>query len=132
MAIGTLTLAWLLLAPAATPPDVIHINKLNFKIPIHITDPARKAEIKELRLFVSEDQGATWKQTDVATPDKDGFQYYARSDGQYWFSVQILDPQDKLQPPDIYKVPPCRRSWWTPGRPACGSSPRTGRGKTSW
>ncbi len=108
MAIGTLTLAWLLMAPGAPPSDVFHMNSPNFSIPIK-TDPSRRAEMKELRLFESRDQGATWNDVAVGSPDQKEFKYHAPADGTYWFSVQIVDNQGNKQPPDIYKVPPAQK-----------------------
>ncbi len=105
MATGTLTLAWLLLSASALPSDVWPLNQPRFEIPFRI-DEARRAEIKELLLFCSIDQGATWQQVAVSAPDKSGFQYAAPSDGLYWFSVCVVDRQNKREPADIYKSPP--------------------------
>ena len=43
---------------AAAPPDAYPYKEHDFDIPIRI-DPARKAEIRELHLYVSTDQGKT-------------------------------------------------------------------------
>lgn len=93
--------------PAASAPasDIVAINKRSFKIPILI-DPQRRPQIKQLILFVSTDQGQTWNQEVVRTPDQDHFPFRAQADGPYWFKVAIIDQQDNQQPPDIYKVPP--------------------------
>jgi hypothetical protein len=107
MAIGTLTIAWLLMTPAAVPADVKYINSPSFKIPITI-DAARRAEMKELKLVVSDDKGQTWKQEATALPDQagSGFPYFAKADGLYYFTVVVVDNQDKSQPPDPQMVPP--------------------------
>src|ERR1700736_127538 len=99
MATGTLMLAWMLSASPA-PADVYHINQQQLKIPISI-DPSRRAEIKELRLFVSADEGRTWNQQAVASPDQEAFSFYAPRDGLYWFSVAIVNQQGKQEPLDI-------------------------------
>jgi hypothetical protein len=69
MATGTLTLALLTLSAGAVPPDVVPMNGRNFQIPIHIAE-GQRGKIKELILFASSDQGATWNETQVAPPDK--------------------------------------------------------------
>jgi hypothetical protein len=108
MAAESLTLAWLLLAVGGAPGDVWPINQRNFQIPIRI-DEARRPELKELLLFCSSDQGRTWNQVAVATPDKGAFPFYAPADGIYWFSVCVIDRQGKREPADIYRSPPAQK-----------------------
>ncbi len=105
MTTGTLALAVVLLATGTVPPDVVPMNSRNFQIPIQILAGERE-KIKELLLFCSTDQGATWNQTAVAPPDKDAFEYYAPTDGVYWFNICVVDSQGNREPPDIYKSPP--------------------------
>ena len=105
MATGTLTLALLALSAAAVPPDVVPINSRNFQIPIHIAE-GQRSKIKELILFVSSDQGATWNEVSVVPPDKDAFVYYAQTDGLYWFNISVVDSQGHREPPDIYRSTP--------------------------
>lgn len=118
MSMGTLTLAAsLLLTAAPTPGDVVPINQRNFQIPIRV-EPSRRHEIKELILFASTDQGATWNQVATATPDKEAFVYYAPSDGLYWFSVCVVDSRGNREPPDIYKAPPGQKVHIDTAKPA--------------
>src|SRR5437773_10928424 len=105
MSMGTLALTGLLLAAGLNPVDVVPINQRNFQIPIRI-DATRRHEIKELILFASADQGATWNQVAVSPPDKDAFVYYAPDDGTYWFSVCVVDQRGNREPRDIYKTTP--------------------------
>jgi hypothetical protein len=104
MSPGTLTLAVLALSLGANPSDVVSINSRNLQIPILIKEGQRD-KIKELLLFSSTDQGATWNQVAVATPDKDAFVFYAPNDGMYWFNIAVIDSQGNRQP-DVYKTPP--------------------------
>jgi hypothetical protein len=105
MSPGTLTLAMLTLTLGANPSDdVVYLNSRNIQIPIFIQADKRD-KIKELLLFTSTDQGATWNQVAVATPDKDSFVFYAPSDGLYWFNFTVVDAQGK-RVPDIYQTPP--------------------------
>jgi hypothetical protein len=105
MATGMLTMALLMVAAGQAPTDLVPLNQQNFEIPIRI-DQARRAEIKELLLFTSRNQGQTWEQVAVAGPDKNAFTYFAPADGVYWFSVQVVDRQGNREPPDIYKATP--------------------------
>src|SRR5205807_271464 len=105
MATGTLTLALLALCTAVMPPDVVPMNSRNFEIPIQIVD-GQRSKIKELILFVSPDQGATWNEVQVASPDKNAFIFYAPTDGLYWFNICVIDAQGRREPPDIYKSTP--------------------------
>jgi hypothetical protein len=105
MALGTWTMACLLLVSGTVPPDVSPINQRKFEIPIRI-DPARRAGIKELKLYSSTDEGRTWHLEYVADPDKTGFTFFAPTDGIYWFSVQVLDQQGHSEPDDIYRASP--------------------------
>jgi hypothetical protein len=107
MGSATLTLALLVMA-AGPSPDVWPINQANFKIPVHV-DAARRAAIKELRLFVSNDEGRTWKQTGTAAPDQEAFEFHAPTDGIYWFTVCAIDQQNNQDPSDIYRVPPSQK-----------------------
>ncbi|MFN4258660.1 MAG: hypothetical protein ACK4RK_05140 [Gemmataceae bacterium] len=108
MASGTVFLASLLLVTSTVPADVAYINRRNFTIPIQI-DPARRAEIKSLNLFKSNNQGVTYEQIAFATPDQSEFTFFAPSDGEYWFNVQVVDQQGNRYPPDILKTPPAQK-----------------------
>jgi hypothetical protein len=105
MATGTLALAWLFLVAGQSPPvDTWPINQRNFKIPI-VIDPARRTELKELTLWVSEDQGRTWRETAAVGPDQTDFMFYAPNDGVYWFTLCVVDKQGNRDPADIAKAP---------------------------
>jgi hypothetical protein len=98
-------MAWLMLVSGTVPADVSPINQRKFEIPIQV-DAASRSKIKELKLFSSTDEGRSWQEVAVTSPDKGAFIYYAPADGVYWFSVQIVDQQGRLDPADIYKAPP--------------------------
>src|SRR5207244_2486167 len=88
MAIGTLAVV-LLLASATPPADLVPMNTRNFQIPIQIAE-GQRSKIKELILFSSSDEGKTWHEVAVATPDKDSFVFYAPTDGLYWFNICVV------------------------------------------
>jgi hypothetical protein len=98
-------MALLSFALGANPPDVVPMNLRNFQIPIHVNE-AQRNKIKELILFCSSDEGATWHQAAVASPDREAFVFYAPSDGVYWFNVCVVDLQGNREPADIYKSAP--------------------------
>jgi hypothetical protein len=104
MSPAILTLLMLAGTLGANPSDVVPLNSRNFQIPILIKDGQRD-KIKELILFSSTDQGITWNQAGVATPDKDSFTFYAPNDGLYWFNITVVDTKGNREP-DIYKTPP--------------------------
>lgn len=106
-----LTTVVALLCLAQSPPasDVVSMNRRNFAIPIEIKDPNRRAEIKQLILYVSADEGKEWNQVAVATSDKASFPFTAPKDGLYWFTVGVVDQQGKQQPLSPYQVPPAQK-----------------------
>jgi hypothetical protein len=104
MTAGTLTLACLLLVAGSPPSDVVCLNKRNLAIPIDL-DPAQRAQIQQLILYVSSDQGRNWHQEAVVPPDKDSFLFYPPNDGSYWFKVAVVDRQGTHQPENVFQGP---------------------------
>ncbi len=102
---GMWTLACLLVAAGGAPADLVPLNNRAILIPVQV-QPAARPAIKELILWVSEDQGHTWQQLASASPDKEGITFNAPDDGEYWFGLVVVDQQGKQQPPDIYKAKP--------------------------
>ncbi len=109
MRTGAWTAACLLLtalaktAPAL-PADVFSLPNNRFDIPIKV-DPARKSAIQLLELYVSTDQGRTWSQRGTATPESTAFSYTSDVDGEYWFSVIIVDRGGHREPPSPSRGP---------------------------
>ncbi len=106
MSLGALTWTCLFLSAAAGggPADEQPMNQRAFQIPIHF-DPQKRAEIQNLQLFVSRDKGKTWTLAANAKPDQDNFDYAAAEDGSYWFTMVIIDPQGRADPPNVFKAP---------------------------
>lgn len=100
---GTLTLACLLLAPAALP-EVWPMNQRGFQVPIRI-DAKRRGDLQELILYTSTNQGQTWEMRQKTTPDKDSFDFYATGDGMYWLIVQEIDRQGNRVPLNLMEAP---------------------------
>jgi hypothetical protein len=99
-----MTWTCLLLAAGAAQPDVWNMKDRTFQIPIRF-DAQRRAEIRELDLYVSHDQGQTWNMEGKATPDKEFFPYTAKDDGAYWFTVAIIDQKGRQEPVNILTAP---------------------------
>src|SRR5690242_12931897 len=104
MTTGTWILTGLLLAAGALPADVAPMNSSKFQIPINL-DKDRRTEVRDLILYVSTDQGKTWKQQASAQPTEPAFSYWAQTDGEYWFKVCVLNQQNKQEPEDVYQAP---------------------------
>jgi hypothetical protein len=98
MTTGTVTLAFLLLTTNALPPDIAPMNALDFPIPIQIV-PTRRAQMRELLLFVSEDEGKHWDLRHKVSPDAQTINFSAPHDGLYWFHIAVVDQQGKQDPP---------------------------------
>ena len=103
MTLGAMTWTCLFLT-AAAPPDVWHLNQKVFQIPIRF-DAQHRAEIHELDLYVSHDQGQSWNLEGRTTPDKEYFPYVAREDGPYWFTVVVIDQKGQQTPQDVHAAP---------------------------
>jgi hypothetical protein len=67
-----------------------------FRIPFKAGPGAER--LRELRLFVSTDQGRTWQQVDKSPPEGTEFRFYTNRDGIYWFTVQTVDKLGQATP----------------------------------
>lgn len=106
MGLGTITLLGMLCTPGQAPGDLTPWNSPSMKIPIEYNQNKR-GEIKELLLYVSADQGQTWQQHAVATPDKDStFTFNAPADGVYWFNMVVVEKSGRREPADVFKAAP--------------------------
>ena len=84
---------------AEEPAQVVHTNKPRFRIPYKF-DAAEMASMgaREIRLYVSVDQGATWHHAQSVQPSATKFEFESQGDGEYWFAVRTLDSQNQLYP----------------------------------
>jgi hypothetical protein len=95
-----LTCALLMTGQAGGGP--IHTNLRSGSIPSKIS-PDRRADIREMQLYMSADQGKSWAPIDRITPDKGAFTYALQADGEFWFKVLIINQQGKSEPPDAFQ-----------------------------
>jgi hypothetical protein len=77
--------------------EVFTVTTREFKIPLQIA-PEQLSQVSQLHLYVSADQGRTWKKTATARPSDEAFTYAAPRDGVYWFTVQVVDRQRRAEP----------------------------------
>ena len=128
MNLGTITLLGVLCAPGQVPADVTPWNSPSMKIPIDY-HPSKKAEIKELHLWVSTDQGQNWQRHSVGYPDRDAFfTFNAPADGVYWFNMQLIDKSGRAEPADMFKAAPAVKVLFDTKKPVVqiASAQRTG------
>jgi hypothetical protein len=81
------------------------VRSRDFGLPVRI-DPARRAEVVTVRLFVSRDGGKTWEHCQDTAPDEDRVRFSAPRDGTYWFAVQVVLKDDVKDPPDLKDLVP--------------------------
>jgi hypothetical protein len=94
--------------PVELPKDVEEIQSRQFAMPLNF-DPSRQDTIQRVRLFVSEDQGKTWKhEKDYRASDKQ-VTFTAGRDGHYWFALQIDFKNGKSEPARIEALAPAMK-----------------------
>lgn len=79
----------------------IYTNKPRFRIPYNF-DPQEMQRLgaREIRLYVSLDQGLRWQPSQTVAPQPGKFNFQAQADGEYWFCVRTLDGRNQLHPDD--------------------------------
>jgi hypothetical protein len=91
-------------APDMAEPAVYTIRQRSFRVPVSVE--TRRGEVDQITLFVSIDQGKTWREAGVIGPDEDAFRYRAAADGVYWFAVQIQLKNGMKEPADMRMLQP--------------------------
>jgi hypothetical protein len=103
MALGTL--AWAALALLGqVPGDAVYSNQLNHRLDVQFK--VQRNEIRELRLYCSNNQGRDWDLAARIDPDKDFFVFRAPGDGVYWLRVASVNHQGVQFPDDLRQGPP--------------------------
>jgi hypothetical protein len=86
------------LLSGSSGPDVLTIHSRSFYIPIRVA-PAWREQIKDIRVFVSTDDGKRWRRVGKCKPkDEAGVTFVAPRDGLYWFAVQTVTRTDEKEP----------------------------------
>ncbi len=84
---------------------VAFLKQRVFRIPIEVA-AERTESIKELRLFVSTDQGNTWTRVASVAPSQRSFTFRSRADGEYWFGLSYVDQSGRAEPEDMRQQTP--------------------------
>jgi beta-lactamase regulating signal transducer with metallopeptidase domain len=90
---------------AAGRQPVYQSRTRKLTIPVHV-DPARVADLKELRLFCSRDGGETWTQIAALPAQAKDFTYLAPTDGVHGFTVVMVGRDGRQTPADLVGTKP--------------------------
>ncbi len=86
--------------PVPTDEDVCVVPGMRFKFPVRVR-AGYQDKLRELRLFVSADQGRTWRLAQTIKPGEDGFRFTAPRPGVYWFRLQSIHKDGAHEPPEV-------------------------------
>jgi hypothetical protein len=82
--------------PSPSKPKQLATNLKGFGIPFRIN--ASDESFIEVQLYLSTDQGKTWRFHDRQSTDKAEFPFQAQGDGEYWFAIKTLNRNRQLIP----------------------------------
>jgi hypothetical protein len=85
-----------LAADTRAQEGIIFFQHRQFKIPFK--NDLKNINVAQVRLYVSSDQGRTWKLSETAAPELQHFRFNTPHDGLFWFAVQTVDQQGKVYP----------------------------------
>jgi hypothetical protein len=89
-------------------PEEDHLSFRDFQIPI-VLKAGKPADIRQLFLYYSEDEGQTWQTWRATSPTEKAFIFRAPRDGKYWFLVGQEDQQGNKIPADPMRARPDQR-----------------------
>ncbi len=75
---------------------ILYSKSRAFRIPFNAG--TNEANLKQLQLFYSLDEGKSWQEAAVVAPREGAFRFVAERDGYYWFTVQTTDLQGRVFP----------------------------------
>jgi RNA polymerase sigma factor (sigma-70 family) len=81
------------------------VHTAKFNIPVAVSSKVDREDMRELALWVSEDQGQTWKKAVAIDPKMTAFPFDTPSDGTFWFKVQVVG-KNKNEPEAINGTTP--------------------------
>jgi len=89
-----------------TNGQVLYVPKTKaFSIPVTLDDKKR-TNLSRVILYVSADEGRTWKPAAAGGPDAQALAFFAPADGLYWFHVATVDRAGNQEPADLTKAEP--------------------------
>ncbi len=83
---------------------VLYSQQPSFRIPFNIEGNDRRPQ--EIQLWVSEDQGQSWRKAGTAVPEQRGFDFRADRDGMYWFVPRTVFAQGQIYPANLQGAVP--------------------------
>ncbi|HTU21585.1 MAG TPA: hypothetical protein VMG10_26345 [Gemmataceae bacterium] len=86
--------------PIEMAKDVYEIRTRQLAMPIRVATNYRD-KVTKMRLFVSEDQGKTWKHKKDYKPSAKQAVFTAPRDGLYWFALQVVLKDGGIEPADL-------------------------------
>jgi hypothetical protein len=101
---GTVLLISLLVAGDPEPGKVVAFHDRVLQIPVKF-DPARRAQISQVILFQSTNQGRTWEQKAAIPATQEYINVSFDTDGSYWFTLCIVGQDGKREPSDPSRAP---------------------------
>ncbi len=102
---GTFAKAIVCMALGQAPGDVVFSNSRAQKVEANFPE-SRRAEIRELILYASQDQGESWAQVSKINPDQREFAFALPVDGAFWLRVAVVNRAGKQEPENLYRVQP--------------------------
>ncbi|MER3416274.1 MAG: hypothetical protein C4297_08710 [Gemmataceae bacterium] len=112
----------------AQTPEPLFVRQSQFRIPFQI-DIREQSRVREVQLYVSEDQGRTWRMYGATSPDQKLFAFQAPRDGLYWFAVRTMDQDGRVFPAEIERLTPALQVIVDTAAPAIGLRELTGGGQ---
>jgi hypothetical protein len=102
MGTGALAL-WLLMGVGAAGDAPFPMKDRTISIPYNLS--VNPAEVSEVVLYVSIDQGRVWSRAAVIRPTDRAFAFQAPTDGVYWFNVAVVYRNGSQVPADGSQSP---------------------------
>jgi len=86
-------------------PPKTYMCKNVFYLPVKIEERVR-ASLREVQLYGKDNPAKPWVLLERAVPGQTYFTYRAQHDGEYWFTVVIVDKSGRTIPGDLRKEGP--------------------------
>lgn len=105
---AVLALLLVIVGPQAADPandGTVFSPQRTFRIPLDLTSEERGG-LSAIRLYVSEDAGHTWVRHSDGDPRMDVITFRAKQDGEYWFTIALVDKESRQIPDDVRTVEP--------------------------
>jgi hypothetical protein len=115
MGTGSLAL-WLLVNAVGAGDAPIPMKDRTISIPYNLS--VNPADVSDVVLYVSIDQGRAWSRAAVIRPTDRFFAFQAPTDGQYWFTVAVVYRNGSQVPADPSQSPPQQKVIFDTQKPA--------------